>query len=224
MKTPFLLAAACVVALPSRAPLRAQQAAKQRYSTIAEALASGATLAGQNGPRNVVWIDGGKRFSFTTTNTTTNRDEIRAYDPATGRDTLLFSAGSLTFPGKATPFEYESFQWARDFRNLVFQANFQQIYRRSGTADFYIYSLASKSLTLAGKAARTAELSPDGSMLGEERSGDMYVVDLATKQERRLTSDATEHVYNGHFDWVYEEEFGLAQAWNWSPDSRHIAY
>src|SRR6185437_7719160 len=25
-------------------------------------------------------------------------------------------------------------------------------------------------------------------------------------------------------DWVYEEEFGLAQAWSWSPDSRHIAY
>jgi len=61
-------------------------------------------------------------------------------------------------------------------------------------------------------------------MLGEERNGDMYVVDLATKQERRLTSDATEHVFNGHFDWVYEEEFGLAQAWNWSPDSRRIAF
>jgi dipeptidyl-peptidase-4 len=52
----------------------------------------------------------------------------------------------------------------------------------------------------------------------------MYVVDLATQNERRLTSDATEHVYNGHFDWVYEEEFGLAQAWSWSPDSRHIAF
>jgi dipeptidyl-peptidase-4 len=61
-------------------------------------------------------------------------------------------------------------------------------------------------------------------MLGEERNGDMYVVDLATKAERRLTSDATEHVFNGHFDWVYEEEFGLPQAWNWSPDSRHIAF
>ena len=61
-------------------------------------------------------------------------------------------------------------------------------------------------------------------MLGEERNGDMYVVDLARHDERRLTSDATEHVFNGHFDWVYEEEFGLPQAWSWSPDSRHIAY
>src|SRR5690606_2012874 len=24
--------------------------------------------------------------------------------------------------------------------------------------------------------------------------------------------------------WAYEEEFGLAQAWEWSPDSRYIAF
>src|SRR5262249_12127618 len=71
---------------------------------------------------------------------------------------------------------------------------------------------------------RTAELSPDGTMIGFERDGDLYVADVATRQERRLTSDAAELVFNGHFDWVYEEEFGLAQAWNWSPDSRHIAF
>ena len=224
MRNPILaLVAPVVFAMLPIVPMQGQQA-KQRYSTIAEALASGGTLAGHPGPRGVVWIDGGKRFSFTETNPRTNRDEIRAYDPSTGRDTLLFTAGSLTFPGTTQPFDYESFQWARDFRHLVFQANFQQLFRRSGTADFYVYSLASRSLTLAGKGARTAELSPDGSMLGEERNGDMYVVDLSTKQERRLTTDAAEHVFYGHFDWVYEEEFGLAQAWNWSPDSRHIAY
>ena len=52
----------------------------------------------------------------------------------------------------------------------------------------------------------------------------MFVYDLAAGKETRLTHDATETRYNGHFDWVYEEEFGLAQAWNWSPDNRYIAY
>src|SRR5206468_12685018 len=110
----------------------AQGSGKQRFSSLGEALASSATLAGRSGPRGVVWIDGGRRFSFTTTNATTNRPEIRAYDPATGRDSLLFSTGSLTLPGTSQPFEYESFQWGRGFKDLVFQANFQQIYRRSG--------------------------------------------------------------------------------------------
>ena len=197
---------------------------KQRYSSLGEALQSSGVMTGRGAPRNVIWLEGGRRFSFIGTNAQTRQSEIRAYDPATGRDTLLFSGEGLTFPATTNPFLYQGFQWARDFKNIVFQANFQQLYRRSGTADFYIYSLASKSLQLGGRGARTAELSPDGTMLGEERNGDMYIVDLGTKNERRLTTDATEHVFNGHFDWVYEEEFGLAQAWNWSPDSRHIAF
>ena len=199
-------------------------AAQQRYQSLVEALRSTAVLAGRSGPRGVEWIEGGARFSFTATDPSTGRSEIRAYDPATGRDTLLFSGQGLMFPGTTNPFLYEGFHWARDFKNLVFQTNFQPIYRRSGTSDFYVYSLASRSLALAGKGARTAELSPNGALLGEERGGDMYVVDLATHAERRLTSDAREHVFNGHFDWVYEEEFGLAQAWSWSSDSRRIAY
>jgi len=55
MRTLILLAA-CIVTAPAHS-LSSQQAAKQRYSTIAEALASGSTLAGRPGPRGVVWID-----------------------------------------------------------------------------------------------------------------------------------------------------------------------
>ena len=170
MRTPVKLVALALFLLPATA---VAQQAKQRFSNLDDALSSTATLAGRSGPRGVVWIDGGKRFSFTTTNATTNRSEIRAYDPATGRDSLLFSSGALMLPGTSRPFEYDSFQWARDFRNLVFQTNFQQLYRRSGTSDFYVYSLAGHDLKLAGKGARTAELSPDGAMLGEERGGDI---------------------------------------------------
>ena len=202
-------------------PADAQQ--KQRYASLADAYRSAPTLAGRGAPRNVVWLDGGTRFSFIATDAQ-GRQQIRVYDPATGRDSLLFSGEGLVFPGTSKAFEYDGFQWARDFKNIVFQANFQQLYRRSGISDFYIYSPVTHALQLGGRGARTAELSPDGTMLGEERGGNMYVVDLSTKAERRLTDDATEHVFNGHFDWVYEEEFGLAQAWNWSPDSRHIAF
>src|SRR5512143_3157646 len=217
-----ILGMAVGLALVAASSTHAQQ--RQQYSSLAEALQSTQILFGRGEPQNVVWLDGGSRFSFIDTDPRTSRSEIRAYDPASGRDTLLFSGAGLTFPGTTNPFVYQGFQWARDFKNLVFQANFQPIYRRSGTADFYIYSLASRSLQLAGKGARSAELSPDGTMLGEERNGDMYVVDLSAHEEHRLTNDAGAHVFNGHFDWVYEEEFGLAQAWNWSPDSRHIAY
>jgi dipeptidyl-peptidase-4 len=213
---------AAVLTLIGAASISAQQ--KQRFSDLADALQSSPVLAGRGEPQNVVWLDGGSRFSFIRTDPRTEHSEIRAYDPANGRDTLLFSGEGLVTPGTTNPFLYEGFQWARDFKNIVFKANFRPIYRRSGMSDYYIYSLSARSLQLAGKSARTAELSPDGTMLGEERNGDMYIVDLKTGTEHRLTSDATEHVFNGHFDWVYEEEFGLAQAWTWSTDSRHIAF
>jgi dipeptidyl-peptidase-4 len=200
------------------------QGQKQRLGSLAEAQQITGVLSGRGGPRRVVWLDGGARFSFIGTNAQTRRPEIRTYDPGSGRDTLLFTSQGLTLPGSTQPFDYTSFQFSRDSKHLVFQTNFQPIYRRSGTSDFYVYSLEPKTLQLAGKGARTAELSPDGTLLGEERGGDLYVVDVATRQEKRLTSDATESVYNGHFDWVYEEEFGLAQAWSWSPDSRRIAF
>lgn len=213
------------LSLIALATLAAQLGAqKARFASLTDALQSGGVLAGRGAPDNVFWLDGGTRFSFIATDPRTQRQTIRVYDPKTGRDSLLFSGEGVTLPGTTNPFLYEGFQWARDFKNIVFQANFQQLYRRSGTSDYYVYSLADRSLKLGGKGARTAELSPDGTMLGEERNGDMYVVDLATHKERRLTADATEHVYNGHFDWVYEEEFGLAQAWSWSPDSKHLAF
>ena len=200
------------------------QSQKQRFANIDEALAAGSALSGRSGPRSVNWIEGGNRFSFIDRDSRTNGDVIKRYDPATGRDTVLFTGDGLTFPGTSQAFSYDSFEWAQDSKHLVFQSNFQPIYRRSGVADFYVYSLADHGLQLATRGARTAELSPSGAKLGFEKGGNMYVTDLTTHQEKQLTSDATENVYNGHFDWVYEEEFGMAQAWRWSSDSRRIAY
>ena len=72
--------------------------------------------------------------------------------------------------------------------------------------------------------ARTAELAPGGRRLAYERGGDLFVYDLAAEEERRLTTTGNDSVWNGVFDWVYEEEFGLTQAWKWSPDGERIAY
>jgi dipeptidyl-peptidase-4 len=74
------------------------------------------------------------------------------------------------------------------------------------------------------KNARTVHISPDGSKVGYGRNGNMFVHDLGSSNEKQLTDDATKHIFNGHFDWVYEEEFSQTRAWRWSPDSKYIAY
>ena len=199
----------------------AQQRTHMR--SLTDWIAVSRALGGRAGPQNVNWIEGGRRFSFTQ-RSDSGGDQIRAMDPATLKDTLLFSARGVTFPGATEPFAYQSFQFAHDSKHLVFQTHFKPIYRNSGTADYYVYNLADHSMQLAASGARTAELSPDGATLGYERGGDLFVYDMAQHKETRLTSDATDLVYNGHFDWMYEEEFGIDQGWNWSPDSRYVAY
>lgn len=197
---------------------------KNHYTSIKEALSKSGQLSGSEGPRNVNWIDDGNRYSYMQYNSETESMEIRAYDPAMAEDELIFNENDHTFPGSDSTFEYSSFQWSEDSKYLVFQSNFRPVYRHSGISDYYLYSVEDESLELLVEDARTAELSPDGSKIGYERNGDLFVYDIASEEETRLTDSAEQYFYNGRFGWVYEEEFGLAQAWEWSPDSKHIAY
>ncbi len=197
---------------------------KQRYSDVKEALSQSGQLSGSNGPRNVNWIDNGNRYSYMQHNEETENMEIRAYDPASQEDELIFNNAEQTFPNTDSTFEYSSFQWSNDSKYLVFQSNFRPVYRRSGISDYYLYSVENETLELLVEDARTAELSPNGQKIGYERNGDLFVYDLVSEKEIQLTDSAEEYFYNGRFGWVYEEEFGLAQAWEWSPDSEDIAY
>ena len=69
-----------------------------------------------------------------------------------------------------------------------------------------------------------AKFSPDGRRIAFVRDNDLYVTDVATLRETRLTFDGSADVINGTTDWVYEEELGLKDAFRWSPDSRRLAY
>jgi dipeptidyl-peptidase-4 len=211
----------CVALLLTGAfPYAVQAQQKTEYTNISDALFAGGKLGGKRGPASVNWINGGQKYSYLA------GQEVRSMEPATLKDELLFTKTGLNFPNTKKPFDYESFQFSHDFKNLVFKSDFRPIYRKSGIADYYVYNLATKQLKAAAKDARTAELSPDGKKVGIERKGNMFVYDFATGKEKQLTNDATGEnaIFNGHYDWVYEEEFGQPQAWNWSPDNKYIAY
>lgn len=194
---------------------------KARYASLSDALNNGG-LSASNGPSNVFWIENGDRYSYTARGE--NGPEIRIYNPANGKDELLFKASDYTFPGTDDPFRYRSFQWSADFKYLVFETNFRPIYRYSGVSDYYVYTVADGEIRPAAKDAFTAELSPNGKMMGYESEGNLYVMDLASSQTTQLTFDAQDKVYNGRFGWVYEEEFSIVQGWAWSYNSENIAY
>ncbi|MFN2400064.1 MAG: S9 family peptidase [Gemmatimonadaceae bacterium] len=69
-----------------------------------------------------------------------------------------------------------------------------------------------------------AKFSPDGRYVAFVRDNNLFLTELATGNERQLTTDGNDVIINGTTDWVYEEELGLADAFRWSPDSRRIAF
>ena len=70
--------------------------------------------------------------------------------------------------------------------------------------------------------------SPDSTKLAFTRDNDLYVVDVASGKETRLTFDGSDVILNGYASWVYYEEIlGRStryKAFWWSPDSRKIGF
>ncbi|MDR0907908.1 MAG: DPP IV N-terminal domain-containing protein [Rikenellaceae bacterium] len=90
------------------------------------------------------------------------------------------------------------------------------VYRRSFTARYEI---------IGGGAVREATLSPDSCWVAFVRDNNLFVKELASGIETRITCDGERNqIINGATDWVYEEEYGFTRAYEWSADGRQIAY
>jgi len=197
-------------------------AQKKQYDSLLEALMSGGSLRGDRGPAGVEWIQDSDQYSFSRREG--RNQQIWIYDIKTDSEKLVFDEGDYQFPGTEDPFRYSSFQWTRDYKFLLFQTNFRKIWRYSGNADYFLYSIDDATLTPIVETAFTAEVSPDGKKVGYGKDGNLFSFDLATGQHTQLTFDGADKYYNGRFGWANEEEFGLVQAWVWSYDSKYIAF
>jgi dipeptidyl-peptidase-4 len=96
--------------------------------------------------------------------------------------------------------------------------------------DLVYYELntdAAARLTDGPEEETEEDFSPDGRWVSFVRKNDLYVVDVRTRAERRLTKTGDEKTLNGILDWVYEEELygrGNKRGYWWSPDSARIAF
>ncbi len=100
------------------------------------------------------------------------------------------------------------------------------IYRHSTAYRIYLFDIQNQKLLKSPEdKILHAELSPDEKSLCFVRDQNLYLYDLSTQEEIAITQDGEKNkIINGNCDWVYEEEFGFTQAYQWSPTSRYIAY
>ncbi len=149
-----------------------------------------------------------------------DNDNIIRYAFETGKavDTLVFQ--------RDVKLENYSYDWSADESKLLLQTNRKHIYRHSFAANIYVYDRKSNTLTQPiTDAVMLAEFSPDGTKLAYVKNNDLYVFDLTTQKEIRITTDgAVNSIINGTTDWVYEEEFALSKGFYWNTDGSQLAY
>lgn len=119
------------------------------------------------------------------------------------------------------------YEFSADEKFLLISTNVTPIYRRSYTADYFIYNIEKAELSSLSEngAQQFATFSPDASKVAFVRENNLFIKNLKTNVEQQITSDGEfNKIINGACDWVYEEEFGFAKAFQWSPDGTKIAF
>ncbi|MDG2153268.1 MAG: S9 family peptidase, partial [Crocinitomicaceae bacterium] len=120
------------------------------------------------------------------------------------------------------------YEFNSDESKILFLTNKMSIYRYSYTAVYYLYDRETKKLEALDdlhQPQTLAEYSPDGNFVSYIHKNNIYVKELSNGKIRQLTQDGKRNkVINGTSDWVYEEEFAITKAYDWSPDSRYIGF
>lgn len=146
-----------------------------------------------------------------------------------GKDQTLLNSSELIPAGSSEALQVQSFQVSPDDKSLLLFANTKKVWRDNTRGDYWIFDKNTKKLTQLGKGLPASSLmfakySPDGKKVAYVSKHNIYVEDLASNQQTKVTTDGTEVMINGTFDWVYEEEFGTQDGFRWSPDGSKIAY
>ncbi len=120
---------------------------------------------------------------------------------------------------------FDDYEMTADGKYLLIETNYKRIYRRSFTADFYIYNVEDKTLRKLSDngAEQIPTFSPDGKKIAFVRKNNIYIVDASG--EKQITTDGEfNKVINGLPDWVNEEEFSFNNALAWSADSKTLSW
>lgn len=152
----------------------------------------------------------------------TRSSQIDLYDFATLKkvNTII---DTKSFPELADGID--SFIFSKDEKQVLLANNSNQIFRYSFAANFFLYNLETKKLTKILEQVQQPTFSPDGTKIGFAKENNLFIYDIASQKTTQVTTDGKKNsIINGITDWVYEEELAFVRAYDWSADSRKLAF
>ena len=145
----------------------------------------------------------------------------------TGKEVgVLFDVSTARGPKKL---DYiDGYVLSPDESRILLRTETKQIYRRSYTAVYYIHSVQNNKFEplSEGGPQQVPLFSPDGNYIAFAREGNLFIVKLLFgNAESQVTKDGKRgEVINGIPDWVNEEEFATNRSFDFSADSKVLAW
>nr|WP_319266564.1 S9 family peptidase [uncultured Draconibacterium sp.] len=153
------------------------------------------------------------------------RSKIVKYSYKTGNEVeVLFDISKID---DAPISSFSAYEFSDDETKILLTTERKPIYRRSYTAEFYVWNSVTEELSELSDdgAQQLATFSPDGNYVAYVRDNNIFIKNLKFGSTHQATNDGKfNEIINGAPDWVYEEEFGYNKAFWWSPDSKFLAY
>src|SRR5690606_20885431 len=228
------LAAPLLLAFAMTSPVAAGPIPAGEKLTL-EAITGSAPLSGPTLMKPQVSPDGARVTFLRGKDSDRNRLDLWEYDVASGQTRMLVDS-SVVLPGDEVLSEAEKarrerqrvaaysgivdYQWAPDGKALLFPLG----------GELYLYDLASdgadavRKLTSGKGFATDPKLSPRGGYASFVRERDLWVIDLRSGREIRLTRDASATIASGVAEFVADEEMGRHTGYWWAPDDSAIAF
>lgn len=177
-------------------------------------------VSGFNGLKN------GEEFTKLNQGANGSSITIHTYKNYKDEGKKLVESEQLTYQGKIL--KIDDYSFSADETKILLLTGKKPIYRRSYTANYFIFDLKTNKLSQLDSLRTESTLgtfSPDGKKIAYIYLNNLYTKDLTTNIITQVTNDGKKNeIINGTTDWVYEEEFAITKAFDWSFDSKKIAY
>lgn len=228
--TLVIMAAACGPSTPSESTMPERPPSVADPAFVEQYAQTGGFRLGQ--PASITIVPDGSQILFLRSGARDSSRSLYAYDVASGEERQLLTAAQI-LQGATEELSAEeralrerlrmnargitSFRLNRDASKILvpLSGRLYLVEREGG---------AVRELPSEGGYANDARFSPDGTKVSCVRDGDIWVIDIASGAQQRLTNREAPTVTNGLAEFVAQEEMSRYRGYWWSPDSSQILY
>jgi len=166
--------------------------------------------------------------SFTRLESNKELQQIVKYSFTSGKKELvIFDSQKFKLKNRIS-----SYKFSHQENYLIIETDREGIYRYSYRSKCLLYDIQNdKIYDVFDEKIQNLSFSPDEKFVSFTFENNIYINEIQNLLKgninsfKKITTDGKNNsIINGSSDWVYEEEFGLVQAYHWSPDGKKIAY